>query len=498
MTFPKEAQGLLSIFEVFNVNIAKLSLPLSCIGLGTFRQQMLFTMLFPLVIAACIFLGCFVYVMCARTTKDTGMGSMKNIVAEAKKSAIQIAKDDRKSPLKVAGLLALPHLLILSFLVFPMVGSIAFQAFACEDFDNGRSFLRADFSVECGTAEHDNVEALAYLGIVLYPGGVTLLYIGLFCLAHKAIRDEKPTALSRALGFLTLDFEKHFFAWELFEAWKKLFLVGFCVLIMPGTILQLLVAFFFSLLCMLATAVASPFVSDVDDSVAKAFGFALVGVFFVSVVIKVNVLTEAVDDYLVGKLRGNFNFDIVVVSALLTISVAFAMVVTAALALQQLVHAARMPHIKLRSTSGRPALTAAYGITWHLFLSQCACTLEPQARARPHLTRLRSRSQHLGHGARPVRHHQAPALHAAAGRKHFPRCRRGRLKQVPAPLISPDLLYLPLSAGGRPRVDRRAGGVHRGLAGHHDLRVQGVFQKRQLLARVPHRGRKGKAADAHA
>ena len=106
VTFPKEAQGLLSIFEVFNVNIAKLSLPLSCIGLGTFRQQMLFTMLFPLVIAACIFLGCFVYVMCARTTKDTGMGSMKNIVAEAKKSAIQIAKDDRKSPLKVAGLLA--------------------------------------------------------------------------------------------------------------------------------------------------------------------------------------------------------------------------------------------------------------------------------------------------------------------------------------------------------------------------------------------------------
>ena len=204
---------------------------------------------------------------------------------------------------------------------------------------------------------------------------MTLLYIGLFCLAHKAIRDEKPTALSRALGFLTLDFEKHFFAWELFEAWKKLFLVGFCVLIMPGTILQLLIAFFFSLLCMLATAVASPFVSDVDDSVAKAFGFALVGVFFVSVVIKVNVLTEAVDDYLVGKLRENFNFDIVVVSALLTISVAFAMVVTAALALQQLVHAARMPHIKLRSTSGRPALTAAYGITWHLFLSQCACTL---------------------------------------------------------------------------------------------------------------------------
>ena len=177
------------------------------------------------------------------------------------------------------------------------------------------------------------------------------------------------------------------------QAWKKLFLVGFCVLIMPGSIMQLMIAFVFALVFMLCTAVASPFRSDVDDHVATAFGFALVAVLFFALVIKVNVLTEAVDDYLVGKLRENFNFDIVVISALLTISVAFAMVVTAALALQQLVHAAaRMPHIKLRSTSGRPALTAAYGITWHLFLSQCACTLEPQARARPHLTRLYARA----------------------------------------------------------------------------------------------------------
>ena len=38
--FPKEAQSVLSIFEVFNVNIAGLSLPLSCMGLGTYWQQM--------------------------------------------------------------------------------------------------------------------------------------------------------------------------------------------------------------------------------------------------------------------------------------------------------------------------------------------------------------------------------------------------------------------------------------------------------------------------
>ena len=91
---------------------------------------------------------------------------------------------------------------------------------------------------------------------------------------------------------------------------RRLFLVGFCVLILPGSVLQLLIAFVFSLLSMLLTAIASPFKSDVDDSVAKAFGFALVTVFFFALIIKVNVLTESVDVYLAGQQRSDFSFNI--------------------------------------------------------------------------------------------------------------------------------------------------------------------------------------------
>ena len=92
--------------------------------------------------------------------------------------------------------------------------------------------MRADFAVQCewydsvresyhSTPEYDSVRALAVVGILLYPVGVSLLYAVLFHKARRAILDEKPTALSRALGFLTLDFEKTFFWWELVEAWKK-------------------------------------------------------------------------------------------------------------------------------------------------------------------------------------------------------------------------------------------------------------------------------------
>ena len=102
-----------------------------------------------------------------------------------------------------------------------MVSSAAFQAFPCDKFDNGKSFLRADFAVECYTLEHDSARIFAIVGILLYPVGISAIYIVLFLKAKLAILDEKLTALSRALGFLTLDFEKAWFAWELFEAWKK-------------------------------------------------------------------------------------------------------------------------------------------------------------------------------------------------------------------------------------------------------------------------------------
>ena len=48
-----------------------------------------------------------------------------------------------------------------------MVSSAAFRAFSCEAFDNGRSFLRADYAVECETATHERTKLLAWLGIAL-------------------------------------------------------------------------------------------------------------------------------------------------------------------------------------------------------------------------------------------------------------------------------------------------------------------------------------------
>ena len=135
---PPEVQRVLEMLDLVNINVDALGLPLQCIGLGGFEENLAFTMFAPVVIAAAILLF-------------------------------------RRGRPKKRLLAALPSLLLLSFLTFPMVSSSAFLAFSCEEFDNERSFLRADYAIECSEKDawgsYKRVKLLAWLGILLYPVG---------------------------------------------------------------------------------------------------------------------------------------------------------------------------------------------------------------------------------------------------------------------------------------------------------------------------------------
>lgn len=346
------------------VNIAGIGLPLQCLELGTYEQQLSSTMLAPLVLAGAVVFG-FVFRSCC------GAGAKDDLRTSTRRHRVLAGHQSRLSK----GLLeALPWLLTLSFLVFPMVSSAAFRAFSCEDFDNGRSYLRADYSIECSTATHvseeyEAVRFLAWTGILLYPVGISITYGLLMLRARSSIITDRPTALSKALGFLVRDYEPAFFWWELLEAWKKLGLVGFAVIINPGSIPQLVAAFIFSLIFMLLTAIAAPFKDDSDDYFAKACGFALSAVFFFSVILKISVLTDAVDDVLTDYLRQRFSFNVALVSVGMIASIVGALLLAGGMAINQLVAAARKPLIKLVATKSIPNLPLQKGHHWHLFLS---------------------------------------------------------------------------------------------------------------------------------
>ena len=192
---PASVASMLNVIDVLNLSIDVLGLPLSCLQLGSFFDQLLFLVLSPCVLILLVLVS-----------------SM----------AIEVFTKRKAVKLKAGLIRALPYLLYLLFFAFPVVSSRAFQAFDCEEFDDGtQSFLRVDYSLDCNDVKYSRVVSLALIAIALYPIGVPLLYLTLLLCARKAILTEQPTDLSRSLTFLHQDYAPSMYWWELVEICKK-------------------------------------------------------------------------------------------------------------------------------------------------------------------------------------------------------------------------------------------------------------------------------------
>ena len=191
---PSSVAALLNAFDFLNLSIDAFGLPLSCVQLGSFFDQLLLLVLLP------------------------GVLVLLTLVCSL---GIEVRTEREAASLKAGVIRALPYLLYILFFAFPLVSSRAFQAFDCEEFDDGTRFLRADYSLACYGTEYGRVVSLGWVAIALYPIGVPLLYLALLLSARKAILTETPTELSRSLTFLHQDYAPSMFWWELVEIFKK-------------------------------------------------------------------------------------------------------------------------------------------------------------------------------------------------------------------------------------------------------------------------------------
>ena len=123
-----------------------------------------------------------------------------------------------------------------------------------------------------------------------------LTFAVLILSSRHAILDDKPTSLSKALSFLVRDYSPAFMWWELVMLWRQLYLIGFALLVMMGTVQQLVISFLVALVYMLLAAVATPFKDEGDNYFSQACNFALTATFLFVLVLKFGELAESVRD----------------------------------------------------------------------------------------------------------------------------------------------------------------------------------------------------------
>lgn len=157
--------------------------------------------------------------------------------------------------------------------IYPAVSRVVLEAVNCRTLDNGRRFLRTDFTVDCQSQYYLNHLPIIAPAILLYPVGIPLM----FFLLLKFKRDVHPW--DENLAFLYKAYRREYWWFEIYELLRKLFLTGLIIFIAAGTATQLAIACIVCAVTMCLHMRLRPYEQRGDDVLQ---GFALAEVLLIT------------------------------------------------------------------------------------------------------------------------------------------------------------------------------------------------------------------------
>mmetsp|Transcript_30661 Transcript_30661/g.34876 ORF Transcript_30661/g.34876 Transcript_30661/m.34876 type:complete len:164 (-) Transcript_30661:522-1013(-) len=112
-------------------------------------------------------------------------------------------------------------------LLHPILVKRAFAMFNCHDLGRGKSYLRADYSIECWTKEHRTwTFGVALTSLLLWGLGIPT--IGL-AVVIKNRRNLQETETKIKYGFIYQGYRDSHFFWEVVIIYRKVILAALAV-----------------------------------------------------------------------------------------------------------------------------------------------------------------------------------------------------------------------------------------------------------------------------
>ncbi|CAM9133326.1 unnamed protein product [Ectocarpus sp. 8 AP-2014] len=268
VTYPDVYQELLDVLDVFNFDLSWL-LSAGCVVDMNFHDRLLVSTISPIV--ALLLLAC-TYAAAARANR--GDPEKLNIIWNKHVTMV----------------------LLLTFFVYSSVSSTLFRAFACDDLDYSKYYLRADYSIECDSSEHRGIQVYAGFMIVIYTMGIPSLYAELLFKNRDVLKDEDPDREEpprvKSISNLWEPYKPAVFYYEVIECFRRVLLAGVVVFIYPNTAAQiavtLLIAFAFALL----SEGLAPYASRWDAWISRIGHIVVFLSMYVALLLKVDVSDE--------------------------------------------------------------------------------------------------------------------------------------------------------------------------------------------------------------
>jgi hypothetical protein len=289
LPLPDFYQRFLGWTDVFNFNLGRL-LALRCLAKINFYERLLLTTLSPIAAAAILRL---IY-MCIDCNHPVQESSSHQRVG---------SRTTRLTALKEKLYLVF---LAMTFLIYSTVSTAVFQTFACDRTDDDvhtnvtTTYLRADYSIQCGTLKHDLYRYYAYLMIAVYPLGIPVMYSWLLHTtkeyhnsAGTAIDDQrKHIPELKPTKFLWESYSKGFYYWEVIECVRRLLLTGAVVFIVPGTAAQAAIACVMAVFTMGVAQYYKPHADPLDGQIYTGGSVIIFLSMFLSLAMRTDVSNE--------------------------------------------------------------------------------------------------------------------------------------------------------------------------------------------------------------
>lgn len=169
--------------------------------------------------------------------------------------------------------------------------------FACDDLEDGKRYLRADYRIECNSARHEAFEIYAAFMILVYPVGIPLFYAVLLFIHSDVLRNDsarEENILVRPTADLWDAYKPDRFYFEVVECSRRLLLAGIAVFIYPGTAAQVAITLMIAVFYLALFEALSPYESKWDVWLARTGHVVVFTSMFLALLLKVDVSTEDV------------------------------------------------------------------------------------------------------------------------------------------------------------------------------------------------------------
>ncbi|CAM9411640.1 unnamed protein product [Sphacelaria rigidula] len=188
--------------------------------------------------------------------------------------------------------------IFLLFFVYSSVSHTVFLTFSCDgSLDDGVSYLRADYSVTCGSHRHTAFRVYAAVMILIYPVGIPAMFAWWLIRDDKDLKDESGRTMPHLQPSRNLwePYKPSAYWYELVEYIRRICLTGLSVFIYPGSAAQVAVTLLLAFVFTIVSETLAPFKERIDMWLYRSGTCVIFASMYLALLLKVDVSDENSD-----------------------------------------------------------------------------------------------------------------------------------------------------------------------------------------------------------